>query len=236
MDKKHRHELQHDGLKDALLEARDYVTTHRGQTTRTAAVAVAVALVVGAVWGGVALRNRRLATRFSTAIGLFDAPLASEGTVPPGQRAFRDAAERTAAAKDELRKLARDAPSSEPGRASTLVLVALDGPAAATGANLDAVKAFARSERGTIAGGIAFASLLDAQASSGRVKEAIDLAKKALDGGDASVTKDVLLLALGRLSEKAGQNAEAKSYYLRVLTDYPDSPVRSEAQQRSQGL
>jgi tetratricopeptide (TPR) repeat protein len=236
MDKKHRHDLQHDGLKDALLDARDYVSSHRGQTTRSVAIAVGVALVVGAVWGGVSLRNRRLATRFSTAIGLFDAPLVSEGAVPPGQRAFRDAAERTAAAKDELKKLAQDAPSSGPGRAATLVLVALDGAPAATGANLDAVKAFAKSEKGTIAGGIAFASLLDAEASAGRVKEAIDLAKKALDGGDAPVTKDVLLLALGRLSEKAGQNAEAKSYYLRVLTDYPDSPVRGEAQQRSQGL
>jgi len=236
MDKKHRHELQHDGLKDALLEARDYVTSHRGQTTRTAAIAIAAALVIGAVWGGVVLRNRRLATRFSAAIGLFDAPLASEGAVPPGQRAFRDAAERTAAAKEELRKLAQDAPSSEPGRASTLVLVALDGVPAATGANLDAVKAFATSEKGSIAGGIAFTSLLDAEASAGRVKDAIDLAKKALDGGDAPVTKDVLLLALGRLSEKAGQNAEAKSYYVRLLTDYPDSPVRAEAQQRSQGL
>jgi tetratricopeptide (TPR) repeat protein len=236
MDKKHRHQLQHDGLKDALLGARDYVSLHRGQTTRTAAIAVAAVLVVGAVWGGVALRNRRLATRFSTAIGLFDAPLASDGAAPPGQRVFPDAASRAAAAKEELRKLAKDAPSSEPGRAATLVLVALDGPSAATGANLDAVKAFAKSERGSIAGGIAFTSLLDAEAATGRVKEAIDLAKKALDGGDAPVTKDVLLLALGRLSEMAGEHAEAKSYFLRVLTDYPDSPLRGEAQQRSLGL
>ena len=43
-------------------------------------------------------------------------------------------------------------------------------------------------------------------------------------------------MALGRLSEKAGQPAEAKSFYLRVTTDYPDSPLRMEAQQRSQGL
>jgi len=236
MDKKHRHDLQKNPLQEALNDARDYVTSHRGQTTRTVAIVVAAAVVIGAVWGGIALRNRRLTARFSEAIALFDAPLASEGAVAQGARVFNSAGERLAAAKEELRKLAKDAPSSTSGRAATLVLVSLDGAPAATGANLDAVKAFAKSEKGSIAAGLAFVSLLDAEAAAGRAKDALETAKKTLDSGDAPVPKDVLLMALGRLSEKAGQPAEAKSFYLRVTTDFPDSPLRMEAQQRSQGL
>ncbi len=237
MDKKHRHDLQKNPLKEALIEARDYVTSHRGQTARTVAIAAAAAVVVGAVWGGIAFRDQRLTRRFSGAIGLFDAPLAADGVAPgPGQRVFKDAHERLAAAKDELKKLAKDAPSSESGRAATLVVMALDGPAAVTGANLDAVKAFAKAGRGSLSAGVAFVSLLDAEAAAGRTKDALETAKKALDAGDAPVPKDVLLLSLAKLSEKNGQPVEAKGYYQRLLTDYPDSPVRTEAQQRAEGL
>ncbi len=237
MDKKHRHDLQKNDLKAALISLRDFLTSHQSQTVRTVAAAVAATIVIGAVWGGIGWRDRRLAGRLSAAIGLLDAPLTSDGVAAaPGQRVFKDQTARLAAAKDELRKLAKDAPSSGSGRAASLMLMGLDGPSGVTGGAIDAAKALAKSEKGTISGGIAFVSMLDAEASSGRVKDAIETAKKALDSGDAPVPKDVLLVQLGRLAEKNGQVAEAKTYYLRVVTDYPDSPVRAEAQQRSQGL
>ncbi|HQR46853.1 MAG TPA: tetratricopeptide repeat protein [Thermoanaerobaculia bacterium] len=237
MDKKHRHDLQRNDLREALLSARDYLTSHQSQSVRSGAAVVAVVVLVGAIWGGIAWRDRRLAGRLSEAIGLLDAPLAADGVAPgPGQRVFRDAAERAAAAKDELRKLAKDAPSSRSGRAATLLLMGIEGPSGVSGGAIDAAKAFAKGEKGTISAGIAFVSMLDAEAAAGRAQGAVETAKKALDAGDAPVPKDVLLLELGRLSEKTGKAAEAKSYYQRVLTDYPDSPVRAEAQQRSQGL
>ncbi|HQR68935.1 MAG TPA: tetratricopeptide repeat protein, partial [Thermoanaerobaculia bacterium] len=120
--------------------------------------------------------------------------------------------------------------------AATLLLMGIEGPSGVSGGAIDAAKAFAKGEKGTISAGIAFVSMLDAEAAAGRAQGAVETAKKALDAGDAPVPKDVLLLELGRLSEKTGKAAEAKSYYQRVLTDYPDSPVRAEAQQRSQGL
>ena len=237
MDKKHRHDLQRNDLREVLLSVRDYLTSHQSQSVRTGAAVVVVALVVGAVWGGIALRDRRLAARLSAAIGLLDAPLAADGIAPgPGQRVFKDQGERFAAARDELRKLTKDSPSSRSGRAAALMLMGIEGPSGVSGSSIDAAKAFATGEKGSISAGIAFVSMLDAEASAGRAKGALETAKKALDAGEAPVPKDVLLLELGRLSEKTGQTAEAKGYYQRVLTDYPDSPVRAEAQQRSLGL
>jgi hypothetical protein len=237
MDKKHRHDLQKNDLEAILVSFRDFLTSHQNQTVRTVAATVAAVIVVGAIWGGIVWRDRRLAARLSAAIGLMDAPLAADGIAAgPGQPVFKDQSDRVAAAKDALRKLAKDSPSSESGRAATLMLMGLDGPSGVTGGAIDAARAFAKGEKGTISAGIAFVSMLDAEASSGRVKEAIETAKKALDAGDSPVPKDVLLVELGRLAERSGQVAEAKTYYLRVLTDYPDSAVRAEAQQRSQGL
>lgn len=236
MDKKHRHDLQKNDLREVLLSARDYLTSHQSQSVRTTALVVAVLVVAGAFWGGIAWRQSRRGTRLSAAIALLDAPLASEGTAPAGQRVFKDAAERNAAAKDELKKLAADAPTSLAGRAAALLVMGLDGPKGVTGGALDAAKGLAKGESGGLSAGVAFVSMLDAEAATGRASEALEVAKKALDSGDAPVPKDVLLVELGRLSEKNGKPSEAKSYYQRVLSDYPDSPMRAEAQQRSQGL
>lgn len=236
MDKKHRHDLQRNDLREVLLSARDYLTSHRSQSVRTTVLAVAVVLVAGAIWGGISWRQNRLGARLSAAIGLLDAPLASDGSAPAGQRVFKDATERSAAAKGELKKLAADAPSSLSGRAAALLVMGLDGPKGVSGGALDAAKGLAKGESGGLAAGVAFVSMLDAEAATGRAKEALEVARKALDSGDAPVPKDVLLVELGRLAEKSGKPAEAKTYYQRVMTDYPDSPMRAEAQQRSQGL
>src|SRR5450631_2005414 len=162
-------QLQTDQLQHALVDARDYVAGHRGQTTKWVAIAAGAVLLIGGVWGGFALRGRRLSDRFSAALALFDAPLVTDGApVSPGQQVFKDSAERGAAAKLELRSLVKDAPSSKSGREAAVMLLALDGTAGATAANLDSAKDFARSERGTVAGGVAAVTYLDAQSAAGR--------------------------------------------------------------------
>ena len=235
-DRLTKQQMKTDQLQHALTDVRDYVATHRPETTRWALIAGGAVLVVGAIWGGIVLRNGRLAARFSSALALFDAPLASDAASAPGARVFKDVAERTAAAKSELASLVKDAPSSPAGRAAAVVVLSLDGPKAATGANLDAAKAFAKSESGTIAGGVAAVVAIDAEAAAGRPKEALETAKKYLEASDSPVSKDILVFTMARLYEQTGQNIEAKSFYQRLVTDFPDSPLRTDAQQKLASL
>ena len=130
----------------------------------------------------------------------------------------------------------KDAPSSTAGRAAAVVVLSLDGPKAATGANLDAAKAFAKSESGTIAAGVAAVAAIDAEAAAGRPKEALETAKRYLEASDSPVSKDVLVFTMARLYEQTGQNVEAKSFYQRLVTDFPDSPLRTDAQQKLASL
>jgi TolA-binding protein len=112
----------------------------------------------------------------------------------------------------------------------------MEGPAAGGAARLDAVKDFAKQENGTVSAGIAAVTLLDAQAAAGRTNEAIETAKGYLTATKSPMPKDVLIFTLAQLYEKSGKPAEAKSFYQRVVSEFPDSPMRFEAQQKAQAL
>jgi tetratricopeptide (TPR) repeat protein len=229
-------QLRTDQLQHALTDARDYVSSHRSQTTRWVALGAAAVVVLVAIWGGVAWSRGRASTRLSQALAIFDAPLASDPSPAPGAKVYKDAAERAGAARTALAELAKDSPSSVPGRAAAVLLLGIDGGSAATGTNLDAARAFAKSESGSVAGGVAAVAALDAEAAAGRSKEALEAARKYLDSTDAPLPKDVLVYTVAKLYEKTGQNVEAKSFYQRLVTDFPDSPLRTEAQQKLAGL
>jgi len=229
-------QLRTDQLQHALTDARDYVSSHRSETTRRVLLGVAALAAVLAVWGGITWRSNRAAGRLSQALAIFEAPLASDPSPVPGATVYKDAAERTAAVRKELLGLVKDSPSSTAGRAAAVLLLGLDGAPAATGANLDAARSFATSEKGTVAGGVAAMAALDAEAAAGRSKDALESAKKYLEAADAPLPKDVLVYTVAKLYEKNGQNVEAKSFYQRLVTDFPDSPMRAEAQQRLASL
>lgn len=236
-DKISRKELKENELEHALVGARDYVVSHEATAKRWTALVVGAAVVVGLVWGGLALRARRLDARFSAALAAFDAPLASDGAgAPPGATVYKDAAERLEAARKLLRELADDAPGSRAGQASRTMLVALEGGAAPPARLLDGARDLAKRDPGSIASGVAALAGLEADAAAGRVKEAIASAKGYLEAAEPPLPKDVLLFTLARLYEKEGQAADARSSYQRVVSDYPDSPLRFEAQQKAQSL
>jgi tetratricopeptide (TPR) repeat protein len=230
-------EMQTDELAHALEGARDYVTSHQSQTLRWTALGVGAVLLVAAIWGGLSWRERNLEARFSKAMGVFDAPLVTDGVTGSGaQKIYKDPVERLADARKALEEIVRDAPSSGPGRAAGLVILGLDGKKGATGTALDRVSDYASKDAGSMHSGYAAIALLEARAAAGQPKEAIEIAKKYLESSSSPLPKDLLIFTLGQLSEKAGQAAEAKGYYLRVVTDFPDSSIRGEAQQRSQAL
>jgi tetratricopeptide (TPR) repeat protein len=236
-DKISRKEMKENELEHALVEARDYVVSHEAQAKRWTTLGVAAVVLVGLVWGGLELRARHLDARFSAALAVFDAPLATEGAgTPPGVTVYKDAAERLEAAKKELRSLAADAPGSKPGQASRTMLLALEGGATPPARLLDGARDLAKRAPGSIASGVAALSWLEAEAAAGRAKEAIASAKGYLDAANPPLPKDVLLFTLARLYEKDGQLADAKTSYQRIVSDYPDSPMRFEAQQKVQGL
>ncbi len=236
-DKISRKELKENELEHALVEARDYVVSHETTAKKWTAIVVGAVVLVGLIWGGLAFRSRRLDARFSAALAAFDAPLATDGAgTVPGVTVYKDAAERLEAAKVLLRSLADDAPGSRAGQASRTMLLALEGGATPPARLVDGARDLAKRSPGSIVSGVAALAGLEADAAGGRVKEAIASAKGYLEAAKSPLPKDVLLFTLARLYEKDGQAAEARSSYQRVVADFPDSPLRFEAQQKAQSL
>lgn len=116
------------------------------------------------------------------------------------------------------------------------MLLALEGGPVPPAKLLDGARDLAKREPGSIASGVAALAYLEAEAAAGRVKEAITAAKGYLDAANPPLPKDVILFTLARFYEKDGQLVDAKSSYQRVVSDFPDSPMRFEAQQKAQGL
>lgn len=237
MDHAHKKKLQANELEDALLGAKDYATSHTDQLKKYGVLGGIVVVLAVAVFGGLSWRSNSLSSQLSLALGTFDAPLTSDPALPAtGEKGYATTTERLGAARGKLADLAKSAPSSGAGEAAAAILLGIDGTKDLSAARLDAVASFAQSEAGTFAAGVAASSYLDAKAAAGQAKDAIAAAKRFLDSSNPPLPKDVLVYKLGALNEKAGQPAEARSYYQRLVSEFPDSPMRMEAQQKLAAL
>jgi predicted negative regulator of RcsB-dependent stress response len=77
------------------------------------------------------------------------------------------------------------------------------------------------------AAGIAKFALAGIYKKHGETAKAIDLYKDLYDKGGYS--KSAAIYELARLSEATSKTDEAKSYYEKIVTEFPESPFRQEA-------
>ena len=116
------------------------------------------------------------------------------------------------------------------GKAAAIVL----GARAASSPDVAAFTKAAGESRPEVAaaGEIGAARLL---ASQGKVPEAIDRLRRAIDSKRTTAPKDALLFALGEICEQSGNPAEGKAAFERLVSEYPDSPYRQDARSRVSG-
>jgi tetratricopeptide (TPR) repeat protein len=77
--------------------------------------------------------------------------------------------------------------------------------------------------------GVAKFALAGVYKRHGDTAKAIDLYKQIYDKGGYS--KSAAVFELAKLSEAASKTDEAKTYYQKIISEFPDSPFRTEADQ-----
>jgi tetratricopeptide (TPR) repeat protein len=225
-----RKELKRNELAETFGRTVDYVSHHRRGATEAIAAAVAVAALAVGFFLFRSWREHQAGRELSAALEILEAPLASDLTATSAPRTFPTADARESEAAKHLRQAAEKG-GTDAGRAAQVILAArMEKPAAAAEILAKAARR-ARAEVAAVAE-IDVAKLLAAQ---GKTTEAIDRLKRAIESPESSVPKDALLFTLAETYEKAGASVDARATFQRLVNDYPNSPYRSEAQQKISG-
>lgn len=222
-----RKDMKRNDLAESVRHTVDYVTHHRRGVTEAVGAAVALAVLVGGFLVFRAWREREAGQHLSAGLGALSSPLASDPAAKSAPRSFANEAERSKEANAHLEQAATIGGTSA-GRAAAVVL----GARAASLSEVDAFAKAAREQRPEVAaaGEIGAARLL---ASQGKVPEAIDRLRRAIESKRTTAPKDALLFALGEICEQAGNPAEGKAAFERIVNEFPDSPYRQDARQKT---
>ncbi|MEO8430048.1 MAG: tetratricopeptide repeat protein [Acidobacteriota bacterium] len=222
-----RRDLKRNDLVESMGKTVDYVSSHRRGVTEGIAIAVGVVILAAAFVLFRTFRENEAGRDLSAGLAALSAPLAGSPAAASASRTFPTAAERDREALDHLRKAA-EKKGTVAGRAAGVILAARDPKAADTA---DRLARAARSGRGEVA---AVAELDHARllAAGGKTAEAIDRLKRAIESNDTPAPKDALMFALAEIYEQTGAAADARATYQRLVSDYPNSPYRSDARQK----
>jgi len=224
-----RKQLKRNELAETMGATVDYVSHHRrGVTEGLIAAAVLAALVAGFFLFR-AYRESQAGRELSAGLAALDVPLAGQPAAAAAPKTFPDAAARDKEAEDHLKRAA-DHPGTAAGQAANLIL-------ASRGKNANPSDTYSRAARDGKAEVAAVAELDAARllASQGKRNEAIDRLKRAIESPSSPAPKDALLFALGEIYEESGSASDARATFQRLVTDYPNSPYRSDARQKIPG-
>jgi tetratricopeptide (TPR) repeat protein len=222
-----RKELKRNELADTFGKTVDYVSHHRKGAVEAIAAAAAVLLIAAGFFLFRGWRERQAGRELSAALEILETPIAGDPAAAGAPKTYPTAAEREREALEHLREASEKGGTSA-GRAAVVILAARgEKPAQAT----EALSKAARDEQAevAVAAEIDAARLLAAQ---GKTTEAIDRLKRAIESPKSAAPKDALLFALAETYEKAGSSADARATYQRLVTDYPNSPYRTDARQK----
>jgi tetratricopeptide (TPR) repeat protein len=222
-----RKELKRNELADTFGKTVDYVSHHRKGAVEAIAAAAAVLLIAAGFFFFRGWRERQAGRELSAALEILETPIAGDPAAAGAPKTYPTAAEREREALEHLREASEKGGTSA-GRAAVVILAARgEKPAQAT----EALSKAARDEQAevAVAAEIDAARLLAAQ---GKTTEAIDRLKRAIESPKSAAPKDALLFALAETYEKAGSSTDAKATYQRLVTDYPNSPYRTDARQK----
>jgi tetratricopeptide (TPR) repeat protein len=220
-----RKELKRNELVETVGKTVGYVQTHRRGVTESIVAAAVAVLLVGGFFLYRTWRHREAGKDLSAGLEVLSTPLATDPTAATAAKTYPTAADREREAAKHLRAAA--AKSGTPaGRAAGLILASREPKPAEAQKSVVEIADRARDE-------VAAAAEIDAArllAAQGKSAEAIDRLKRSIDGVRPGMPKDALLFALGEIAQASGAAGEAKAAFQRIVTEFPSSPYRADAQ------
>jgi tetratricopeptide (TPR) repeat protein len=230
-----RHHLKQDELVAGIGQATHWFEAHR----QNAVNALLVALGAGLLLGGIYIYRTRKADegRALLAEGMkqFHGEVSTEGEPTPDVPRFATAEEKYRTALASLEKVANDFGSYQAGRQARYY-------AGLCQAELDdfegAEKTLQelRSGKRDLLYYVASRALASVATDRGQHAEAVAIYRPLVEDAQNPLPKDYLLFELAKAEERAGNLAEARQIYDRVLAEHPESQLRGDALTRKELL
>ena len=234
MTKLHRRDLKQDEVRTKVAEAVKSVSLHGREVVYIILAVVAVAGIAIAWFFYERSQQQASQDLLGTGLEKFNAPVAQQvdPNMPKPAYNFNSETEKYTAAVKDFEKVAADygnTPAADMARYLSGVCYFYLKDYGKAEQNLkQSVKV---SDRNILYYQSRLA-LADLYNKTNKPQQAIDVLNEALKPSKAQVPKEFLLLQLAQSYEKAGKTKEAKDTYQKIVTEYKESPVSFEAQQK----
>lgn len=235
MSRLQRKDIKHDEFAESVGRGVEYVGGHaRTIILAAGAVLAAVALGVGLYyWLGHRVKQANEA--LAAALKVATAPIEATAAKPsdPQNPTFASEKDRDKRAKELLEKVRDDYGSSNAAELAGLQLAEIASRAGDLKRARELWTEFVEGQGDHLLSGQARLNLMALDRKEGRGDEVVTRLKGWLDQEEPPLPKDVILNELALTLESLDRGEEAKQYYRQIVDDYPQSPYRAEAQQKS---
>jgi len=221
--------------KDQFVSLVDRGAHWMGQNWRQAALglggAIAIALLYWGVTALVQARSEAAATALTRALATYDAPVGSAAPATATLK-FGTETERLDAADTAFKAVSSKYWLTSQARHAKLYVarIAADRGDTETAVRLLGELASRRTSNAIVR--LATLDLIRLRVAKGEGQQLVGELEDMVAGKDPRLPRDVALFELARMWEKEGKGPEAAKLYRKLIEDFPESPYRTDAQQR----
>ncbi len=193
--------------------------------------ALAIALVYWAVTALLAGRSEAAATALSSALDAYTAPVGSD-VKADAKIKFATDSERLDVAEKAFKAVSSRYWLTSQARYAKLYLahIAVDRGDTAAAVRLLGELASRRTDNPLVR--LATLDLIRLRIAKGEGQQLVGELEAMISGKDPRLPRDVAMFEMARMWEKEGKPAEAAKLYRKLIEDFPESPYRTDAQQR----
>ena len=233
-----RKDIKRDDFTAAVNRSVEYAGSHVRPIAYAVGGVLLLAVLVVAVHLYRGSQEEKASDALAAALKVYQAPIVTVGAKPtdPDQPSFPTDTARRARAKELFEKVHGNYGSTDSGDVAGLYL----GEIAADEGRLDQARKlwtdFADSHKGTMLAAEARVNLFALDRKQGQGEKVVQELRGMLEKGDTPLPQDLILNELGTTLEQLHRPQEAIQSYQRIVDEFPQSPFRTEAQQKVAAL
>jgi TolA-binding protein len=233
-----RKEIKRDDFTSAVGRGVEYAESH----VMTIVYAVVGVLVLVAIGVGIsywrANQAQSAGEALAKAVKIYQAPVVTADAKPtdPTTPSFATEEAHRAAARKALQKVRDSYGSTNAADVANLYLAQIDAEEGKLAEARKIWQDFVDAHPKHMLGAEARLNLIHLDREQGKGEDVVKQLRAMLEKGDTPVPQDVLLHELGATLEQLKRPQEAAQSYQRILDEFPQSPYRSEAQQKVAAL